>query len=961
MLTDSCPIPPLMPRMANQSVLLPAFLRGPNFTGFPEMKPPPPPAPESRFPSDTMTATAGPHITTTQGTPTNTTTTQHASLQSTTTPTGQPNTSLGPLGLGLTTLTNTTQTVNTTEVIQSAIPQIPGPNTTESSSLPGQARPDPPETRNATQTAPRNTAPTSGNTTDAVWAIAPDAMTAEGGDATFQNTSVLPVAMTPTVLPVAMTPTVPRSPAPSEATAVPPSVPRSPAPSEATAVPPTVPRSPAPSEATAVPPSVTGHNGTQSSPSDATANHSTVIPMTNETTTGSVAMGADRQTPLTVPMTTAALTYNWTGTNNNSSATTLTTTTTSNLPTTTSNLSTTTTISNLPITTSILSTTTSNLPITTSILSTTTSNLPITTSILSTTTSNLPITTSNLSTTTTISNFPITISNLSTTTSNLSTTTTTSNLSTTTTNSNLPITTSILSTTNSNLTTTTTTTPLPVPLPVVNTRPSSMTGSHQHNTNTSAHLPAATLPTNHSTVVTTATEPLPPETTVSSPDGGPNSTTNITHHSSATTTGVLIRAVDQLALKLEVGAETLVLSASSLALAVRTLDGSHFPETSLSLTDPTHLQVSTADRSRGRAEEEVLGSVFLPSSLLESLTPTEQGLASRVQFTFYTTPKLFQDGGLGNGTLVSPVLGSSVTNLSISHLRDNVLFSIRSPHSPQADSLPQCVFWDFSLNGGRGGWSPDGCFVLNGAILTFITYIGCGVSAVFLALTLLSYLCFQKLLRDIPSKILVQLCLTAFFLHYFLLTSFTWAGLEALHMYLSLVKVFSPYLRRYMLRFSLLGWGVPLVVVVVIISTDNDSYGLIAYGQDAAVGDLWVDLFLLFFSLVQQTGLLVLWKALFCWLRSDTAFYAGVVAYFLVVFSLCLAVFTVVLAQLARIKRQNPHHRNPQRGLGSDLRSGAGLVLLLGLTWGFALLAWGPLHLPFLYLFSIFNSLQGDT
>lgn len=53
----------------------------------------------------------------------------------------------------------------------------------------------------------------------------------------------------------------------------------------------------------------------------------------------------------------------------------------------------------------------------------------------------------------------------------------------------------------------------------------------------------------------------------------------------------LIRAVDQLALKLEVGEETLVLSASSLALAVRLLDGSHFPEISLSLTDTAHLQV----------------------------------------------------------------------------------------------------------------------------------------------------------------------------------------------------------------------------------------------------------------------------------------------------------------------------------------------------------------------------------
>lgn len=92
---------------------------------------------------------------------------------------------------------------------------------------------------------------------------------------------------------------------------------------------------------------------------------------------------------------------------------------------------------------------------------------------------------------------------------------------------------------------------------------------------------------------------------------------------------------------------------------------------------------------------------------------------------------------------------------------------------------------------------------------------------------------FRKLLKDIPAKILVQLCVsllllnllflldgwlaqhpsaalcisTACFLHYFLLTSFTWAGLEALHLYLSVVQVFLPYLSRYMLKVSLIGWG----------------------------------------------------------------------------------------------------------------------------------------------------------
>lgn len=93
---------------------------------------------------------------------------------------------------------------------------------------------------------------------------------------------------------------------------------------------------------------------------------------------------------------------------------------------------------------------------------------------------------------------------------------------------------------------------------------------------------------------------------------------------------------------------------------------------------------------------------------------------------------------------------------------------------------------------------------------------------------------YSKLRKDIPSKILIQLCLallllnlvflldgwlalypdavglcisTAFFLHYFLLASFTWMALEAFHMYLALVKVFNTYITRFMVKIGFAGWG----------------------------------------------------------------------------------------------------------------------------------------------------------
>ncbi|XP_067434971.1 adhesion G-protein coupled receptor G4 [Thunnus thynnus] len=456
----------------------------------------------------------------------------------------------------------------------------------------------------------------------------------------------------------------------------------------------------------------------------------------------------------------------------------------------------------------------------------------------------------------------------------------------------------------------------------------------------------------------------------------------------------LIRVVDNLGLKLALTGDRVILSSDSVVLAVQRVDGTNFPTISVNIFNTNNVQLRGLSRSQSRSSEPAMGSVFLPSSITEGLSPEEQQQANRVQFTFFTKSAFFKDAALKNETLVSPVLGASIANMSISNLKENIQFTIRNTNPIHANFMASCVFWDFTLNGGGGGWSSAGCSLVNATpedttcscnhltsfailldmsregmtnrqqaqVLTFITYIGCGVSAIFLAVTILTYLSFQKLLRDIPAKILVQLCMslfllnlvflldgwlalypatglcisTAFFLHYFMLTSFTWAGLEALHMYLSIVQVFTPYLSRYMLKFSLMGWGIPLIVVIIVISVDKDNYGLVSYGKyrDGTTDD-------------------------FCWLRNDIAFYVGVVAYFILIFVLCLLVFIIVMVQLARIKKQNPQNQSPNRGVMTDLRSIAGLILLLGLTWGFALFAWGPLYLPFVYLFSIFNSLQG--
>nr|XP_006012590.2 PREDICTED: G-protein coupled receptor 126-like isoform X1 [Latimeria chalumnae] len=250
----------------------------------------------------------------------------------------------------------------------------------------------------------------------------------------------------------------------------------------------------------------------------------------------------------------------------------------------------------------------------------------------------------------------------------------------------------------------------------------------------------------------------------------------------------------------------------------------------------------------------------------------------------------------------------------------------------------------------------------NTKVLTFITYIGCGISAIFSAATLVTYIAFEKLRRDYPSKILMNLstallflnlvflldgwlasfnieglCIAvAAFLHLFLLTSFTWMGLEAVHMYIALVKVFNTYIRRYILKFCIIGWGVPAVVVAIVLAINKNHYGKEYYGKDGSGHG----------------------AAEFCWILNRTVFYVTCVSYFGIIFFMNIAMFIVVMVQICgrNGKRSN---RTLQDEILRNLRSVVSLTFLLGMTWGFAFFAWGPVSLPFMYLFAIFNSLQG--
>ncbi|CAB1421267.1 unnamed protein product [Pleuronectes platessa] len=655
--------------------------------------------------------------------------------------------------------------------------------------------------------------------------------------------------------------------------------------------------------------------------------------------------------------------------------------TSSPLNTTAEPLSNITTTANVTVTTLNTTTITANVTVTTLNTTTATPNVTMTTLNTTTFTANVTVNTT-LNTTTAISNVTVnTTLNTTTTTPNVTVTTT---LNTTTATSNVTVNTTLNGpTTTTNLTTTESAERQATAMLEL-TRDVANLNSSQVDQLVSQLLdllsgPTISLALGNSTVHI-----------VSNLLGAPAEVL-------ADSSSRIIEIIDTVGLKLVLNDQAETLLASAVALSVKPVDGSNFQETIFSISDPTDVLVRGDPRSRRsmRADSSIpQGSIRLPPTLTQDLTTEQQQLASRVQFNFYQKSTVFQDISLGERKLNSGILGASVANLSISGLKDNVVIHLRNNEPVPEDFKAVCVFWDFAMNNGSGGWNENGCSVLNSTddmttcgcnhltsfaillnlarqpltdpvqatILTFITYIGCGISAIFLSITLLTYLAFGKLRKDIPSKILIQLCLsllllnlvflidawlalypdalglcisTAWFLHYFLLVSFTWMGLESVHMYLALVKVFNNYVSHYMLRFSFAGWGIPMIVVIIVIAVDKDNYGLVSYGK---------------FSDGPTDS--------FCWLKNDIAFYVSVVAYFCVVFLFNVVMFVVVVVQLCRIKRQNPHNMQHRTTL-QDVRSLVGITILLGLSWGFAFFAWGPVNLAFMYLFAIFNSLQG--
>ncbi|XP_078400899.1 adhesion G-protein coupled receptor G2-like [Cetorhinus maximus] len=170
-------------------------------------------------------------------------------------------------------------------------------------------------------------------------------------------------------------------------------------------------------------------------------------------------------------------------------------------------------------------------------------------------------------------------------------------------------------------------------------------------------------------------------------------------------------------------------------------------------------------------------------------------------------------------------------------------------------------------------------------------------------------------------------------LHYSLLCTFTWIGIEAFQLYLMLIKVFNTYISHYLQKLALIGWGIPAVVVFVCIGADKDNYGL-------------------FVTETQDKNNTVS----MCWITNNVVHYVTNCGYFSII---CFGNTAMLITACAKLMHLQRGSSTEQGSVWKDLWTVLGLYCLLSTAWALVFFSFGPLHVIQIYLFSIFNSLHG--
>ncbi|XP_031219986.1 adhesion G-protein coupled receptor G7 isoform X1 [Mastomys coucha] len=181
-------------------------------------------------------------------------------------------------------------------------------------------------------------------------------------------------------------------------------------------------------------------------------------------------------------------------------------------------------------------------------------------------------------------------------------------------------------------------------------------------------------------------------------------------------------------------------------------------------------------------------------------------------------------------------------------------------------------------------------------------------------------------------------------LHYFLLVTFTWNGLSATQLYLLLIRTMKPLPRHFIVIISLVGWGVPAIVVSITIGviyalSGNKSYWELDYRQEEI-----------------------------CWLaipkNNDFARSPLLWSFIMPVTIILITNIAIFVTITVKVLWKNNQNLTSTKKVSSlkKVFSTLSIAVVFGITWIFAyamLINNDDIRIVFSYIFCLFNTTQG--
>ncbi|XP_067310556.1 adhesion G-protein coupled receptor G5-like [Pseudorasbora parva] len=243
------------------------------------------------------------------------------------------------------------------------------------------------------------------------------------------------------------------------------------------------------------------------------------------------------------------------------------------------------------------------------------------------------------------------------------------------------------------------------------------------------------------------------------------------------------------------------------------------------------------------------------------------------------------------------------------------------------------------------------------ASLSFISSIGCGISMFFISVALFMHFLLRKAKSNQATKILMNMFVALFLLnlsflsnesvantedkaacvfiallmHYSMLATFTWFFIQALHMYLWLIKQ-NVTITNYMRKITVCGWTFPAPIVIAVVS--GGGYKTVIINTTSG----------------KTTKM--------CWITDLLIHYIVNIGYYTLVFIFTTGIFIMIVTKIVQARHIKATD-GKRKTFRKQLMMVLSLFLLFGLTWAVAFFSYGPMLIPSYYIFTVLNSFQG--